>query len=194
MTRLLESVQETQYLPKILSDKDGTALINQFGAEKIEEQREQLTTLYASATKKIMEKPVGKDVLEALERSESLRYLFPENVDVIVQSLEIASWQQVLEDDLQMQVARFQAARTRAANLAQQIKRGNLNKARSLSKELESYAVSLSPLYGRTLYAEELLHANDYSGAEKEIKKLSRSINALLLKIARLERALSSQL
>lgn len=194
MPRLMESVVVTQQVPKILTKGEGAKLIQEFGSDKIAEKRDELANLYSGATRNIMERPVGEEVLETLKRSESLRYLFPEDVDVIVQSLEVASWQQVLEEDLQVQMARFRAARTRAANLARMIKRGELNKARILSKEFEKYAVSLSPLYGRTLYVEELLKETDYSGAESELKKLSRSMNGLSLKIARLERQLANAL
>lgn len=194
MPRLMTSVVMTQQQPKILTKQEGTKLIEEFGAEKIDEKRSELTSLYSGATRIIMERPVGEEVLETLERSESLRFLFPDDVDVIVQSLEVASWQQILEDDLQSQIARFRVARTRAANLARTIKRGELNKARRLSKELEKYAISLSPLYGRMLYVEDLLKEHDYSGAEGELKKLSRSINALSLKVARLERQLANAL
>ena len=194
MPRLMESVVVTQQTPRILTKEEGDRLIQEFGSNIILEKRDELASLYSGATKGIMERPVGEEVLETLERSESLRYLFPEDVDVIVQSLEVASWQQVLEEDFQAQMARFRAARTRAANLARSVKLGKLNKARRQSKELEKYAISLSPLYGRTLYVEELLKKNDYSGAEGELKKLSRSMNALSLKIARLERQLSNAL
>lgn len=194
MPRLMDSVMLTQQVPRILTEEEGTKLVLQFGTEKVSEKRDELTALYSGATREVMERPVGEEVLETLERSESLRYLFPEDVDVIVQSLEVASWQQLLEDDLQAQIARFRIARTRAANLARTIKRGELNKARRLSKEFEKYAVSLSPLYGRMLYVEELLKKHDYSGAESELQKLFRSMNALSLKIARLERQLSNAL
>ena len=194
MPRLMTSVVMTHQQPKILTEQEGAKLIEEFGSEKIDAKRSELSSLYSDATRTVMERPVGEDVLEALERSESLRYLFPDDVDVIVQSLEVASWQQVLEDDLQAQIARFRVARTRAANLARTIKRGELNKARRLSKELEKYAISLSPLYGRMLYVEDLLKNSDYSGAEGELRKLSRSMNALSLKIARLERQLANAL
>lgn len=192
--RLIDSVLVTSKTPKILTEQDGRNLIDQFGSNELTEKRSELIKLYVDAVNSVIERPVGQGLLQTIERSESLRYLYPEDLKIIMHRLEVKSWQQTLEEDLQAQLARFQTARTRAANIKRLVKRGDLNGARNLSRELESYAVSLSPLYGRTLYLEELLKNGDYSGAESELCKLSRSLNALLLKTGQLERELAENL
>lgn len=192
--KLDDSILVTSRIPKILTQQDGQELIDRFGSKKLEERRDDLAKLYADSVNTIINRPVGQELLQTIERSESLRHLYPEDLKIIMHTLEVKSWQQTLEEDLNSQLVRFQTARTRAANIKRLVRRGDLKGARVLSRELEQYAVSLSPLYGRTLYVEELLKNGDYSGAENELSKLTRSLNALMLKAGQLERVLAEKL
>ena len=194
MPRLMTSVLETVQQPRILTQEDGQKLIKEYGTEKLSEVRETLSAIYLGAMKEAFDKPVGEKLFNAVEVGTSLQFLYPEDIDITVHNMEVKVWKQVLEDEFIAQKIRFQTARTSAANLRRFVKRGDLNSARRLSENIEKYALSLSPLYGRTLYIEEKLQNKDYSGAESELRKLSTSINALLFKVASIEHQLDNKL
>ncbi|WP_027362152.1 type VI secretion system ImpA family N-terminal domain-containing protein [Halodesulfovibrio aestuarii] len=193
MPRLMASVLETVQQPRILTQETGQKLIKEYGTEKLFEAREALSAIYLGAMKEAFNKPVGEKLFNAVEAGSSLQFLFPDDIDITVHNLEVKVWKQVLEDEFTAQKIRFQTARTNAANLKRFVKRGDLNSARILSESIETYALSLSPLYGRTLYIEEKLQHKDYSGAESELRKLSTSINALLFKVASIEHQLDNK-
>jgi type VI secretion system protein VasL len=194
MPRLMTSVLKLDQQPRILTQEDGQKLYKQFGTEKLSEARKTLSAIYLGAMKEAFEEPVGGALLNAVEMGTSLQFLYPDDIDITVHNMEVKIWKQMLEDEYSAQKARFQTARTSAANLRRFVKRGDLNSARRLSERIEKYALSLSPLYGRTLYIEEKIQSKDYSGAESELRKLSASINALLFKVASIERQLDDKL
>lgn len=89
---------------------------------------------------------------------------------------------------------RFIKARTRAANLRQQLQSGvnrdNWNRARRLSADLEEYAIGLSPVLARNLYIENQIKQGNLVTAREELSQQAIHLKALLYGTARISQKL----
>lgn len=89
--------------------------------------------------------------------------------------------------DLDKYYQRFSKARTRMANIRQQINRLSSNNSKitqlkQMSTELDQYASSLSPVLGRAYYIDEMLETAQLERAEQELMLLDGQLKSLLIK------------
>ncbi|WP_299494807.1 type VI secretion system ImpA family N-terminal domain-containing protein [uncultured Shewanella sp.] len=89
--------------------------------------------------------------------------------------------------DLDKYYQRFSKARTRMANIRQQINRLSSNNSKitqlkHMSTELDQYASSLSPVLGRAYYIDEMLEQAQLTRAEQELRLLDGQLKSLLIK------------
>ncbi|WP_299007999.1 type VI secretion system ImpA family N-terminal domain-containing protein [uncultured Shewanella sp.] len=89
--------------------------------------------------------------------------------------------------DLDKYYQRFSKARTRMANIRQQINGLSSNNAKitqlkQMSTELDQYASSLSPVLGRAYYIDEILNTAQLDRAEQELNLLDAQLKSLLIK------------
>ncbi|NVJ55057.1 MAG: type VI secretion system ImpA family N-terminal domain-containing protein [Vibrionaceae bacterium] len=78
---------------------------------------------------------------------------------------------------LNEELERFYLARTSAANIAKQMLASDANSASA--KTLESYVLSLSPIYARLDYVENLIEQGSYREAEKELLILDSRVTRI---------------
>lgn len=115
----------------------------------------------------------------------------------------LKSYQREVRQDHENQVVvlgalnrRFIKARTRAANLQQQLQSGvnraNWNSARRLSADLEEYAIGLSPVLARNLYIEDQIQQGNLTTAREELNQQAIHLKALLYGTARVNQKLST--
>ncbi|WP_368484170.1 type VI secretion system ImpA family N-terminal domain-containing protein [Vibrio hepatarius] len=79
---------------------------------------------------------------------------------------------------LNEELERFYLARTSAANIAKQMLASDANSASA--KTLESYVLSLSPIYARLDYVENLIEQGSYREAEKELLILDSRVTRIV--------------
>ncbi|WP_298775417.1 type VI secretion system ImpA family N-terminal domain-containing protein [uncultured Shewanella sp.] len=89
--------------------------------------------------------------------------------------------------DLDKYYQRFSKARTRMANIRQQINQLSSNNSKitqlkQMSTELDQYASSLSPVLGRAYYIDEMLNTAQLDRAEQELMLLDGQLKSLLIK------------
>jgi type VI secretion system protein VasL len=88
---------------------------------------------------------------------------------------------------VEAQYRRFSRARTNAANINLMVENDKYVQAKALAKKMEDYAISLSPVYGRAMYIEELIAQGKVETSKRELETLLFNLKALNLKIALLE-------
>ncbi|HBC3509029.1 TPA: type VI secretion system ImpA family N-terminal domain-containing protein [Vibrio parahaemolyticus] len=123
-----------------------------------------------------------ESILTAFERLSPLQ---AQSVRQNVLSQQASAIQRVDE-----RVERFQDTRTRVANVVGQYK--GMPQYQVLHS-LETYAISLSPVYGRIGYIERLMKENKREDAQKELDILTGRLNDVSWKWAQLHREMSSK-
>ncbi|MCL1125536.1 type VI secretion system ImpA family N-terminal domain-containing protein [Shewanella surugensis] len=106
--------------------------------------------------------PANKEVL-----------IYPQQIDFLI--------------DLDKYYQRFSKARTRMANISQQIETlasntGQIVHLKQMSTDLDQYASSLSPVLGRAYYIDEMLATAQLQRAGKELNLLDGQLKSLLIK------------
>ncbi|MCE7629606.1 type VI secretion protein, partial [Vibrio fluvialis] len=84
-------------------------------------------------------------------------------------------------------VQRFGEIRTKMANIALLAKREKWSDLQRQTKSLEDFAVSLSPVYGRVDYVQNLIKQGEMESARKELEILKTRLNNLSWTMAQLE-------
>jgi type VI secretion system protein VasL len=100
--------------------------------------------------------------------------------------------QKVALEQTELFVAKFSDIRTKMANISLLAKRGKWRDLQKQTKSLEAFAISLSPIYGRVDYVQELIKNGELETAEKEFDILKDRLNNLSWKIAVLEQEIDS--
>ncbi len=84
---------------------------------------------------------------------------------------------------LNNELERFYSARTSAANLLNKAKRIDLAQASAL----EGYILSLSPVYARLDYIEQLIRQGSYQEAEKELQVLDSRVSRIAWRMSQIQ-------
>ncbi|WP_348224396.1 type VI secretion system ImpA family N-terminal domain-containing protein [Vibrio parahaemolyticus] len=114
--------------------------------------------------------------------------IFPQQAQSVRQ--KVFSQQASAIQRVDERVEHFQEVRTRVANVAGQYK--GMPKYQALHS-LETYAIGLSPVYGRIGYIEHLIKENKLIDAQKEFDILTGRLNDMSWKWAQLHRAMSDK-
>ena len=170
-------------LPKVILGEEIKALPSSLDFGNFESNRLSISNLYTSQTTNLIAKKVTDDVQQALGLTSTLSALYPEEETLPL----MAQWQQEMLDVVENQYRRFSQARTNAANINLMIEKDRYEQARKLSRKMEDYAISLSPVYGRAMYIEELIEKGEIKASKAEIETLLYNLKALNLKVALLE-------
>ncbi|MGF1873288.1 type VI secretion system ImpA family N-terminal domain-containing protein [Photobacterium indicum] len=181
-------------VPKIVSFEEGKTLKSIFGSDTFEVDKTDLVNLYTKAVQSLIDEPIGHNFTQAFALSKSIQRLYPDDLKVSASREKLARWQQDTLQEIDKQYRRFATARTRAANIHRLSEKGDIITVRALSKDLELYAISLSPLYGRAMYVEELMKDGSLDQAQSELNTLRNSIKGLSFKSSQLEQSLKLML
>ncbi|MCO4787097.1 MAG: type VI secretion system ImpA family N-terminal domain-containing protein [Marinomonas atlantica] len=170
-------------LPKVISINEIKSLPHKVDFGTFESTKFQISNLYSNQTQALMTKKVTDDIQQALALNSTLLALYPE--EKIGES--ITTWKQEMLAVVDNQYRRFSSARTYAANINLMIEKDRFDQARELSRKMEDYAISLSPVYGRAMYIEELIEKGEIETSKTELNTLLFNLKALNLKVALLE-------
>ncbi|MGB0944595.1 MAG: type VI secretion system ImpA family N-terminal domain-containing protein [Marinomonas sp.] len=179
------SVEQT--IPKVMQPEliNNLPLIIDFG--DFATKKEEISAFYLDRSLALMDKKVTEDLRQALGLEATLQGLYPgdESLQGDVETLE--SWKADMLAVVDTQYQRFSRARTNAANINLMVESDRYDQAKVLAKKMEDYAISLSPVYGRAMYIEELIEQGKLESSQLELDKLLYNLKALNLKIALLE-------
>jgi type VI secretion system protein VasL len=146
--------------------------------------------MYHSSIEEKTQVSIEQPYLKAIEQLDILQKLYTgdEQVNQISQTL-YQDQQSALEQADEF-VARFGEIRTKMANIALLAKKKRWAQVANETKSLEDFAVSLSPIYGRVGYVENLIDQQQYQQAQQEFEELKRRLNNLSWKVAELNQKL----
>ena len=119
-----------------------------------------------------------------------MQQLYANNEQVAAISDQLGQDQQYALEQADEFVARFSEIRTKMANVALLAKKRRWSDVANETKSLEAFAVSLSPIYGRVGYVEELIEKQQFQQAQQEFDELKRRLNNLSWKVAQLNQML----
>lgn len=150
----------------------------------------ELVPMYHSSIEEKTQVSIEQPYLKAIEQLDILQKLYTgdEQVNQISQTL-YQDQQSALEQADEF-VARFGEIRTKMANIALLAKKKRWAQVANETKSLEDFAVSLSPIYGRVGYVENLIDQQQYQQAQQEFEELKRRLNNLSWKVAELNQKL----
>lgn len=174
----LPRVMATAYIETLPSIID----IGNLNANKAE-----IAKLYTDQSNALINKKVTDDVKEALALESTLQALYPLDIALMEGASPIEQWKKDMLAVVEAQYGRFSRARTNAANINLMVENDKYTQAKALAKKMEDYAISLSPVYGRAMYIEELIEQGKVETSKLELEKLLYNLKALNLKIALLE-------
>jgi len=134
---------------------------------------------------------VTKNQKEALQILTALLALYPSDASVIKANKSLTAQKKQAEISNQRFLALFKNARTNMVNISNLAQKEKWKTLKVKTTTLENFAVSLSPIYGRIAYIEELIEKNNVDKAGNELKELKTRIQNLIWKIIELESTLN---
>lgn len=150
----------------------------------------ELVPMYQAAIERETQASIEQPYLRAMEQLNVLQKLYAGNQQVSQIGSQLTQQQQQALEQADEFVARFGDIRTKMANIALLAKKRRWQQVADETKSLEAFAVSLSPIYGRVGYVEDLIEQQQYQQAQQEFEELKRRLNNLSWKVAQLNQLL----
>lgn len=152
----------------------------------------ELVPMYQSSIEQKVQASIEQPYLKAIDQLDVLQKLYAESEQVNQISQALSREQILALEQTNQLVARFAEVRTKIANITLLVKNRRFSQIESEMKSLQEFAVSLSPIYGRVGYIENLLKKQQYQQAKKELDELISRLNNLSWKVATLHVELST--
>lgn len=150
----------------------------------------ELVPMYHSSIEAKTQVSIEQPYLKAIEQLDVLQKLYAGDAHVNQISQTLYQDQQLALEQADEFVARFGEMRTKMANIALLAKKKRWAQVANQTKSLEDFAVSLSPIYGRVGYVENLIEKQQHQQAQQEFAELKRRLNNLSWKVAELNQML----
>ncbi|EHU4915519.1 ImpA family type VI secretion system protein [Vibrio vulnificus] len=166
--------------------KSHSLIVESSQAERVRWQNT-LIPLYRSSLEQNLSAPFNASKQQANSHLILLQTLYPKDERVTTLGQEFSLKQQIALEQTEMFISKFSEIRTKMANIALLAKKGRWKELEKQTKSLEDFAVSLSPIYGRVDYVQDLIRQGDISSAEKELSILQQRLDSLSWKIVELE-------
>lgn len=157
---------------------------------KLASIQSELVPMYQSSIEAKTHVSIEQPYLKAIEQLNVLQKLYQGDDQVIQIGQTLHQDQQLALEQADEFVARFGEIRTKMANIALLAKKRRWTQVANETKSLEEFAVSLSPIYGRVGYVENLIEKKQYQQAHEEFEELKRRLNNLSWKVAQLNQML----
>ncbi|RJX68709.1 hypothetical protein DZ860_17105 [Vibrio sinensis] len=116
-----------------------------------------------------------------------LQALYPQDPRILQLNAIFTKEKKTALDQTEFFVAKFGEIRTKMANISLLAKRGKWQDLQKQTKSLEEFAISLSPIYGRVDYVQNLIKEGDLEAARNELEILKERLNNLSWEIAVIE-------
>ncbi|USD43055.1 type VI secretion system ImpA family N-terminal domain-containing protein [Vibrio sp. SCSIO 43135] len=145
--------------------------------------RPQVVPLYASSVTENLQQPFYEYKAEAQAFASALKSLYPEDQEVKELYDQVQHAKLSALESNQRYMERFSQIRTQMANLSLLAQKGKLRELQSKTKSMEDFAVSLSPIYGRAVYVDDLIEQGQISEAQRELDILKQRLENLTWKV-----------
>lgn len=185
------SIEQT--VPRVMQPELISSLPLMIDVGDFEADKAEISAFYLDRSLALIDKKVTDDVRYALGLETTLQSLYPDGTELEGGVVTMANWKADMLAVVDAQYQRFSRARTNAANINLMVENDRYEQAKVLAKKMEDYAISLSPVYGRAMYIEELIEQGKLETSQLELDKLLFNLKALNLKIALLENKVDSQ-
>lgn len=165
--------------PRLFSEQQAQDYLAQYSQHERQENELAITTLYKSSISRQLLSSVGESFKRAENELLSLKILYP---DSELSKASAAEFEKKKRDALVLTsqfVDRFKDIRTRMANISLLARKGQWLEVRKQAKALEDFAISLSPVYGRVEYVQQLLGKGELDEASHELEILTLRLNSL---------------
>ncbi|MGD8111509.1 type VI secretion system ImpA family N-terminal domain-containing protein [Vibrio sp. TRT 17S01] len=185
------SFQQQLTTPNLAGREQALHYLSIHSQESVANEEQGITTLYSESIGTLIDSSVELPLIQAQQQLEVLNTLFPDS-ELTQQAKESValSKEQALLLTSQF-IERFQEIRTRMANISLLAKKERWRELQRQTKSLEDFAVSLSPVYGRVGYVQDLIEQGDYDQAQMEFSVLKERLNSLSWKVVELEERLA---
>ncbi|MBC5850642.1 type VI secretion system ImpA family N-terminal domain-containing protein [Vibrio metschnikovii] len=182
-----QSYAQSRLMP-ILNSSEKVMLFEQENSPaKINQLSIDIIPLYRQVIEENMDLPFGAARVEARALLDTLLRVYP-NVDTVIEiEQQFSATKQEALRQTERFIEQFSETRTKMANISLLAQQGRLSELQRKTKSLEDFAVSLSPIYGRVAYVEDLIKKGQITQASEEFMILKYRLNNLTWKIAELE-------
>lgn len=178
--------------PSLLETQKLKAFSHFYSEKEHLQMKKELLELYLNAFELKRYGVTVTDKKEARKILNAVQILYPDDAGVIKANLSLASQEKNAEVNNQYFLSLFKEARTNAVNLSVLTKKINWKLLQEKAKLVENFAISLSPIYGRTLYIEESIKKGNMITARKEFNELVTRIEYLSWKMTELDQKIES--
>ena len=187
---------EQAAVPNVLNDQQINEIQQTYGLQEMQQHKAQITAIYLDEIKKRLHQRGTENFQQAEKLLHTLSLLYPDDDQVMDQEKAIQAIKRDQQENLEALSERFKKTRTDAANLSRALQRlpstgREISRIKAMATDLKNYAISLSPLLGRSFYIEENLQKNNTQVAQQELTKLDQQVNALALKVDDLQKMLN---
>lgn len=178
---------QTQLISTINDTQQAKLFVEQSSDNQRARWQKDLVSLYGEALEHDILESFSDSKRQAMAHVQLLKTLYPEDDKTTQLNAMFSEQQKVALEQTELFVAKFSDIRTKMANISLLAKRGKWRDLQKQTKSLEVFAISLSPIYGRVDYVQELIKEGELETAEKEFDILKERLNNLSWKIAVLE-------
>ncbi|MGO1296478.1 MAG: type VI secretion system ImpA family N-terminal domain-containing protein [Vibrio sp.] len=151
---------------------------------------DEFVPLYTSSIERHMHTSVFSHVWQAQQQMSVLNTLYPQSPLVVKLEDKLKKNQHDALAQTQHFVERFREIRTLMANVSLMAKKGRVRALQQHTQDLEDFAVSLSPIYGRVDYVQTLIKQGEMDKANKEFLVLKQRLNSLSWQMIQLRQKL----
>ena len=192
----VSELTEQTTVPKVLNDQQINEIQQTYGLQEMQQHKAQITAIYLDEIKKRLHQRGTENFQQAEKLLHTLSLLCADDDQVMDQEKAIQAIKRDQQENLEALSERFKKTRTDAANLSRALQRlpstgREISRIKAMATDLKNYAISLSPLLGRSFYIEENLQKNNTQVAQQELTKLDQQVNALALKVDDLQKMLN---
>ncbi len=147
----------------------------------------QLIPLYANAVEQEITQSVETGKVSAKQHLNALTTLYGDNekTSAVVKAYQ-AERAEALESTAKY-IDKFRAVRTKMANIALLVDQNRWSALQAQTRSLESFAIGLSPIYGRADYVTTLVEQGEIDKANNELSVLTERLNHLSWKVSQLQ-------
>ncbi|KJG53500.1 hypothetical protein UA38_22500 [Photobacterium kishitanii] len=179
---LLKRVTAEKLEAQVLTSEQIAQLQHQYSPSVFTDNKATIIPLYLRQANDEINALSGKNIAQALSLMNTVKQLYPNDAQIEQHQQYIAD----IRERFETQYRRFKTARTNIANLQQTMNQSHSNKLAALSGEINDYAISLSPVYGRISYIEQQIANKNQPEVQKELQQLDGEIKGLELKFSQL--------
>lgn len=182
----------SQSVPLLNSSAQAQRYQDRVSAAQLSRWEEDFIPLYASSIESHLHTSVFSHVWQVQQQMSVLTTLYPQSPQVVTLAETLRKNQQAALAQTQRFVERFRQIRTLMANVSLMAKKGRLRALQQHTQDLEDFAVSLSPVYGRVDYVQTLIKQGEMNKANKEFVVLKQRLNSLAWQMIQLQQRLNA--